>query len=49
MIIETVIKKSKHCAYLVKLTKLVVDNAKITAKILQTIIYLQNDYLEFVK
>ena len=49
MITETVIKKSKHYAYLVRLAKLFVDNAKISPKNLETIINLQNDYFEFLK
>ena len=46
---EAVLKKSKHHAYLAMLADPVVDNPKIAANLLDTMLNLQKTYLEYLK
>ena len=46
---EAVLKKSKHSAYLAMLADPVVDNSKVAAKLLNTILDFQKEYLEYLK
>ena len=46
---EAVLKKSKHTAYLAMLADPVVDNTKAAAKLLNTILDFQTEYLEYLK
>ena len=46
---DAVLKKSKHHAYLAMLADPVVDNPKIAANLLDTMLNLQKTYLEYLK